>query len=109
MDRKLTGLLLAGVTAMSLFAGCGSEKKAAPAAQEKAPAAAQAKGPLTLEYTYNRKDGKATNQMAAWIEDGNGKVVRTLFATKYVATKGYKKQNQALPQWVKKSGVAQLR
>ena len=108
MDRKLTGLLLAGVTAMSLFAGCGSEKKAAPAAQEKAPAAAQAKGPLTLEYTYNRKDGKATNQMAAWIEDGNGKVVRTLFATKYVATKGYKKQNQALPQWVKKSGVAQL-
>lgn len=46
--------------------------------------------------------------MAAWIEDGNGKVVRTLFATKYVATKGYKKQNQALPQWVKKSGVAQL-
>lgn len=108
MDRQLTGLLLAGVTAMSLFAGCGSEKKAAPAAQEKVPAAAQAKGPLTLEYTYNRKDGKATNQMAAWIEDGNGKVVRTLFATKYVATKGYKKQNQALPQWVKKSGVAQL-
>ena len=34
MDRKLTGLLLAGVTAMSLFAGCGSEKKAAATAQE---------------------------------------------------------------------------
>ena len=108
MDRKLTGLLLAGVTAMSLFAGCGSEKKAAPAAQEKAPAAAQAKGPLTLEYTYNRKDGKAANQMAAWIEDKDGKVIRTLFATRFVAKGGYKKRDQALPVWVKKSGLAQL-
>ena len=108
LDRRLTGLLLAGVTALGLFTGCGSEKKTAPAAQEKAPAAAQAKGPLTLEYTYSRKDGKAANQMAAWIKDKDGKVVRTLFATKFVAKGGFKKRDQALPVWVKKSGVAQL-
>ena len=44
--------------------------------------------------------------MAAWIEDKDGKLVRTLFATRYTTQKGYKKQ--ALPQWVKKSGMAQL-
>ena len=44
--------------------------------------------------------------MAAWIEDKDGKLVRTLFATRYTTQKGYKKQ--ALPQWVKKSGLAQL-
>ncbi|WP_276689827.1 DUF2271 domain-containing protein [Acidaminococcus massiliensis] len=108
MNRRWTGLLLAGVTALGLFTGCGSEKKGAPAAQEKAPAAAQAKGPLTLEYTYNKKEGMASNQMAAWIEDKDGKVVRTLFATKFTAQGGYKKREQALPVWVKKSGLAQL-
>lgn len=108
MNRRWIGLLLAGVTALGLFTGCGSEKKGAPAAQEKAPAAAQAKGPLTLEYTYNKKEGMASNQMAAWIEDKDGKVVRTLFATKFTAQGGYKKREQALPVWVKKSGLAQL-
>lgn len=108
MKRKWMGLMLAGVTALGLFTGCGSEKKAAPAAQEKAPAQTEAKGPLTLEYTFNKKEGKGTSQMAAWIEDKDGKLVRTLFATRYTTQKGYKKQAQALPVWVKKSGVAQL-
>ena len=99
MNRRWIGLLLAGVTALGLFTGCGSEKKGAPAAQEKAPAsaAAQAKGPLTLEYTYNKKEGMASNQMAAWIEDKDGKLIRTLFATKFTAQGGYKKREQARP------------
>lgn len=110
MNRRWTGLLLAGVTALGLFTGCGSEKKGASAAQEKAPApaAAQAKGPLTLEMTYNKKDGMASNQFAAWIEDKDGKLVRTLFATRFTAQGGYKTREQSLPQWVKKSGLAQL-
>ena len=64
------------------------------------------KGLVTLEYIFNKKEGKGTSQMAAWIEDKDGKLVRTLFATRYTTQKGYKKQ--ALPQWVKKSGMAQL-
>lgn len=105
MKRNLMGLFLSGLVAAGLLTGCGNEKKpAAPAA--KAPAQTEAKGPLTLEYTFNKKEGKGTNQMAAWIEDKDGKLVRTLFATRYTTQKGYKKQ--ALPQWVKKSGLAQL-
>ena len=105
MKRNLMGLFLSGLVAAGLLTGCGNEKKpAAPAA--KAPAQTEAKGPLTLEYTFNKKEGKGTNQMAAWIEDKDGKLVRTLFATRYTTQKGYTKQ--ALPQWVKKSGLAQL-
>lgn len=104
MKRNLMGLFLSGLVAVGLLTGCGSEKKApAPAA----PAQTEAKGPLTLEYTFNKKEGKGTNQMAAWIEDKDGKLVRTLFATRYTTQKGYKKQ-ALLPQWVKKSGLAQL-
>lgn len=103
MKRNLMGLFLSGLVAVGLVTGCGNEKKpAAPAA----PAQTEAKGPLTLEYTFNKKEGKGTSQMAAWIEDKDGKLVRTLFATRYTTQKGYKKQ--ALPQWVKKSGLAQL-
>ena len=103
MNRNLMGLFLSGLVAAGLVTGCGNEKKpAAPAV----PAQTEAKGPLTLEYTFNKKEGKGTNQMAAWIEDKDGKLVRTLFATRYTTQKGYKKQ--ALPQGVKKSGMAQL-
>lgn len=85
MNRNLMGLFLSGLVAVGLVTGCGNEKKpAAPAA----PVQTEAKGPLTLEYTFNKKEGKGTSQMAAWIEDKDGKLVRTLFATRYTTQKG---------------------
>ena len=87
MKRNLMGLFLSGLVAAGLLTGCGSEKKA-PAPAAKAPVQTEAKGPLTLEYTFNKKEGKGTSQMAAWIEDKDGKLVRTLFATRYTTQKG---------------------
>ena len=57
MDRKLTGLLLAGVTAMSLFAGCGKQN-AAPSATEtiettEAPAPQYASSLELLDAVWN--------------------------------------------------------
>lgn len=110
MDKRLTSVFLAGIAALGILAGGYGETKqaAAPAAKTETKQTAAAKGPLTLEYTYKKPEGMASNQMAAWIEDGNGKLIRTLFATKFTAAGGYKKRTQSLPVWVKKSGLAQL-
>jgi hypothetical protein len=111
-------LVVAGFLALGLISGCGSEKQAAqaeagatqrPAAtQETAQGTAQEPGTLTLAYTYQPKSGAWANQLAAWIEDENGTVVRTLMATRFTAQGGYKKRSMSLPVWVKRSGLAQM-
>jgi hypothetical protein len=43
-----------------------------------------------------------------WIEDNQGKLIRTLFATKYTATGGWEKRPLSIPLWVKQSGLSEL-
>ena len=108
----LTGFLAAGL----LLNGCSGSKTAATQtkteATPKAEAAVEDKalqpGNLGLVYTYNPKSGAWANQLAAWIEEGNGHVVRTLMATRFTAQGGYKIRSMSLPVWVKRSGLAQM-
>jgi hypothetical protein len=61
-----------------------------------------------LSFTYTRLSGMASNQFAVWVEDEQGKFVKTLYATKFTAKGGWKRRETSIPVWVKKSGLANL-
>jgi hypothetical protein len=65
-------------------------------------------GTVEISFTYTRQGGFGSNQFAVWIVDAQGEYVKTLYATRFVATGGYAKRAQAIPEWVKQSGLAGL-
>jgi len=73
------------------------------AAQQAVPTAA-----VELTFTYTRQSGAASNQFAAWIEDIEGKYIKTLYVTKWTANGGYSKRPASIPMWVKKSDPSKM-
>ena len=65
-------------------------------------------GKLTVTFDYEKQSGHGSNQFAAWIEDADGKLIKTLYATKFTAGGGYKNRPDSIPVWVEKSGLASL-
>jgi len=72
-------------------------------AQQKTPQAA-----AELSFSYTRLSGSASNQFAVWVEDSQGRHIKTLYATKYTANGGWKRRETSIPVWVKKSGLSNL-
>ena len=60
---------------------------------------------VTVSYQWTRIQSHGSNQIAVWIEDTNGKLICTLFATRFTATGGYLKRPVALSEWTEKSGL----
>ena len=86
-----------------------TEAAAKPAAQ--APAqepTAQAPTAAELSFLFTRQRGMASNQYAVWIEDAQGRHVKTLYATRFTANGGWKKRETSIPLWVKQSDLANL-
>lgn len=48
-------------------------------------------GTLTVTFDFEKQSGYASNQFAVWIEDVDGNLINTLYATRFTATGGYKK------------------
>jgi hypothetical protein len=63
-------------------------------------------GSVEISFTYTRQGGFGSNQFAVWITDAQGNYVKTLYATRFTASGGYAKRPQAIPDWVKQSGLA---
>jgi hypothetical protein len=61
---------------------------------------------VEVSFTYTKQGGFASNQFAVWIEDAQGRHVKTLYATKFTATGGWQKREFSLPLWVKQSNLA---
>jgi hypothetical protein len=61
-----------------------------------------------LSFSYTRLSGSASNQFAVWVEDSQGRYIKTLYATKYTAIGGWKRRETSIPVWVKKSGLSNL-
>jgi hypothetical protein len=57
---------------------------------------------LSVAYTWSRIQSHGSNQIAIWIEDIHGNHIRTLFATHFTATGGYKYRPVSLSEWVEK-------
>jgi len=116
-------LLLGSALALVLLAGCGAQSAApassASSASSASPAAAQTSAAssaqksgaassagafaVTIAYDYARADTAASNQMAAWVEDKDGKLVKNLGATRFTATGGFARRKESLPLWVSKA------
>lgn len=64
-----------------------------------------ARNKIEIEFQYKRISGIASNQYAIWVEDENGQYMKTIFVTRFTATKGWKTRPEALPDWVIKSGI----
>ena len=66
---------------------------------------------LEVSFRYERQQTHGSNQYAVWIENAEGKVVRTLFVTAYTTKgrtrgneqpmRGYVKRPFCVPTWVK--------
>lgn len=69
---------------------------------------------LELSFNYQKKSGPGSNQYAVWVENSEGKVVRTLFVTKFTTQgramggerrRGYTFRPTCVPTWVKNAGA----
>jgi hypothetical protein len=60
---------------------------------------------VEISLVFHRRGGVASNQFAVWIEDGDGKLVKTLFVTHFTADGGWEDRPDALATWVERSGL----
>ncbi len=66
-------------------------------------------GTVIISFDFNRaKQDYANNQFAVWIEDLDGKLVKTIFATDFTARGGWQYRPESLPAWTQKSNISKL-
>ena len=102
MFKMLTGVMLALVLAVSL---CSCDRDGVEPDTDAADLSAPH---VVVSFDYERQSGSASNQFAVWIEDLDGSLVKTLYATRYTANGGYKNRPDSIPVWVEKSGLADM-
>ena len=96
-NRLLSVWILLSIC-MILLVGC--------AAQTTATTVQRQDDIVAITFDFSKQSGYASNQFAVWIEDANGKLMKTLFVTQFTANGGYKKRPDAIPAWVERSGIA---
>ena len=62
---------------------------------------------LVISFDFQR-GGIASSQYAIWIEDEEGKLIRTLYATSFTVKGGYKYRRDAIPFWVRKACLEKM-
>lgn len=62
---------------------------------------------LDITFDYQR-GGIASSQYAIWVEDAIGRPVRTIFVTRFTATRGFSERPDAVPTWVARANPAQM-
>jgi hypothetical protein len=65
-------------------------------------------GEVVITFDYQKQSGSASNQFAVWIEDMDGKLVKTLYATRWTARGGYRTRPDSIALWAEKSGLASM-
>lgn len=73
---------------------------------------------VELSFNYQKQSGAGSNQWAVWIENSEGKVVRTLYVSKFTTQgramggqerrRGYTFRPTCVPTWVKNAGAEQM-
>jgi hypothetical protein len=63
-------------------------------------------GQVTITYTLTRLSTIASNQFAIWVEDADGRFLRTLFVTDFTGRRaGWSRRPQTIPNWLQAAGV----
>lgn len=64
---------------------------------------------VTISFSFDRMPTMASNQLAAWVEDEHGALVKTLAVTSFTANRrGYEYREDALCTWVTHTDPASL-
>ena len=63
---------------------------------------------IEISFLYSKVSGFSSNQYAIWVENENGDYIKTIYVTKFTATKGWKTRPEAIPVWVKKSNISKI-
>jgi len=58
---------------------------------------------IAISFDYEKQSGYASNQFAVWIEDTDGNLVRTIYATRYTVSTGHRNRPDAIPLWVSRA------
>jgi len=61
-----------------------------------------------ISFTFTRQTGSASNQYAVWIENAQGQLIKTLYATRWTANGGYRTRPTSIPLWVRLSNLANM-
>jgi len=99
MKSKLFLIVLLSTLAL---ASCAREKK------ESTNVTSSTVADFTITLDYVKQSGSASNQFAVWIEDADGRLIKTLYVTQWTAKGGYKTRPDSIALWVEKSGLASM-
>jgi len=67
-----------------------------------------ATGEVVISFEFTRQSGSASNQYAVWIEDTDGRLVRTLYASRWTANGGYRTRPDSIALWAERSDLANM-
>jgi hypothetical protein len=56
-----------------------------------------------VSFSFKRQNIMASNQIAVWIEDESGTVVKTLYVSRFTGKGGFSKRPDSLSAWVAKA------
>lgn len=79
-----------------------------PGSSNGADAQMSASGEVVISFEYTRQTGPASNQHAVWIEDMDGNVIKTLFASRWTADGGFATRPDSIALWAERAGLADL-
>ena len=68
----------------------------------------QASGEVIISLEYVRQSGAASNQYAVWIEDMDGNLIKSLYASRWTADGGYKTRPDSIALWAERAGLADM-
>ena len=98
--RKIVIFVLVCLAGLLILGGCG------------ASAPTDADMPdfdiVAVTFDYQKQTGFASNQFAVWIENEDGALIKTLYATRFTASGGYRDRPDAIPVWVERSGLSEM-
>ena len=68
----------------------------------------QATGEVVISFEFVRQSGAASNQYAVWIEDMDGNLIKSLYASSWTADGGYKTRPDSIALWVERASLANM-
>lgn len=95
-----------------LFSGCtSSDTDPVGVPQENTDSTSQESegtGLLSVKLNFKRSGTIASNQYAVWIENAEGKLIKTLYVSDFTANGGYARRKDCVPTWVAKARPSQM-
>ena len=67
-----------------------------------------ATGKVIISFDYSRQTGPASNQHAIWIEDMDGNLIKSLFASRWTANGGFATRPDSIALWAERAGLANM-